>query len=258
MLKLVQNEFLKLHAKKGMYILVGILAVFEIAMAIILKKWAPAEVNLSGYISFSNEMLNLIITFTTIFGITIAARSITEEFQKGTIKQLLIRPRKRVTVLFSKYITVILAVILISLVSLIICMLVGVVIIGGGKEELTVAMLMKIFIYKMVPVLFYTTLSMFLANIFRKSVLPLIISLFVFFLQGAINMLFMILSKSLSKFIVFSHLDLNVYDTNKLISGGVEPPFAEFSLITSLLVVIVYVVVLLVASSVLFQKRDVL
>ncbi|MEH7460337.1 ABC transporter permease, partial [Bacillus sp. JJ1127] len=105
MLKLIQNEFLKLHAKKGMYILMGILVVLEIAMAIIIKKWAPAEVQFSGFVSFSSTMLDLIIVFTTIFGITLAARTITEEFQKGTIKQLLIRPRKRVAVLFSKYVT---------------------------------------------------------------------------------------------------------------------------------------------------------
>ncbi|WP_410981859.1 ABC transporter permease [Bacillus cereus] len=258
MFKLIQNELLKLHAKKGMYILIGILVAVEIVMAVIIKKWAPAEVQFSGYVSFSSTMLDLIIVFTTIFGITVAARTITEEFQKGTIKQLLIRPRKRITVLFSKYITVILAVTLISIVALIISMLIGLVSFGGGKEELTVAMLMKIFLYKMVPVLFYITLSMFLANIFRKSVLPLVITLFVFFLQGTMNMLLMMFAKGIAKFVVFAHLNLSVYDSNKLISGGAEPSFAEFSFATSLLLVIVYFVVLLVASSALFQKRDVL
>lgn len=258
MLKLIQNEFLKLHAKKGMYILMGILVVLEIAMAIIIKKWAPAEVQFSGFVSFSSTMLDLIIVFTTIFGITLAARTITEEFQKGTIKQLLIRPRKRVTVLFSKYVTVILTVLLISIVALIISMLIGLVSFGGGKEELTVVMLLKILVYKMVPVLFYITLSMFLANIFRKSVLPLVITMFVFFLQNTIDMLLMMFAKGVAKFVVFFHLNLNVYDSNKLISGGMEPPFAEFNFTTSLLLVIVYVVVLLAASSALFQKRDVL
>ncbi|PEE44476.1 ABC transporter permease [Bacillus pseudomycoides] len=258
MLKLIQNELLKLHAKKGMYILMGILVALEIAMAIIIKKWAPAEVQFSGFVSFSEAALSLIIIFTTIFGITLASRTVTEEFQKGTIKQLLIRPRKRITVLFSKYITVILAVIIISISALIISMLIGLVSFGGGKEELTVAMLMKILVYKIVPVLFYVTLSFFLANIFRKSVLPLIITMFIFFLQGTINMLLMMFAKGVAKFVVFSHLDLNVYDSNKLISGGVEPSFAEFNFTTSLLLVLAYFIVLLVASSVLFQKRDVL
>ncbi|MCI0764883.1 ABC transporter permease [Bacillus sp. TL12] len=258
MFKLIQNELLKLHAKKGMYILMGILVALEIAMAIIIKKWAPAEVQFSGFVSFSEAVLSLIIVFTTIFGITLASRTVTEEFQKGTIKQLLIRPRKRIAVLFSKYVTVILAVIIISMIALIISMLIGLVSFGGGKEALTFAMLMKILVYKMVPVLFYVTLSFFLANIFRKSVLPLIITLFVFFLQGTITMLLMMFAKDVTKFVVFSHLDLTVYDGNKLISGGATPPFTEFTFTTSLLLVLAYFVVLLISSSVLFQKRDVL
>ncbi|MGR5908336.1 hypothetical protein ACT7DL_21920 [Bacillus paranthracis] len=53
-------------------------------------------------------------------------------------------------------------------------------------------------------------------------------------------------------------MDLRAYDSNKLISGGAEPPFTEFTFTTSLLLVAAYFVVLLVASSALFQKRDVL
>jgi ABC-2 type transport system permease protein len=53
-------------------------------------------------------------------------------------------------------------------------------------------------------------------------------------------------------------LNLSVYDSNKLVSGGMEPPFTEFTFTTSLLLVVAYFAVLLVASSVLFQKRDVL
>ena len=39
MLKLIQNEFLKLHAKKGMYILIGVIAVLEILGVLAMLKW---------------------------------------------------------------------------------------------------------------------------------------------------------------------------------------------------------------------------
>ncbi|MDR4156950.1 ABC transporter permease, partial [Bacillus cereus] len=52
--------------------------------------------------------IGLIMIFATVFGITTASHTITDEFQKVTIKQLLIRPRKRMTFLFSKYITLLL------------------------------------------------------------------------------------------------------------------------------------------------------
>ncbi len=48
-----------------------------------------------SYLDYANSEIGLIVLFTTIFGITLAARTLTDEFQKGTIKQLLIRPRKK-------------------------------------------------------------------------------------------------------------------------------------------------------------------
>ncbi|WP_242142520.1 MULTISPECIES: ABC transporter permease [unclassified Bacillus cereus group] len=258
MIKLIQNECLKLHAKKGIYFLMGILIGLEIIIAVGMKQWAPAELQISGYGSFTNTMLSLIFLIVTIFGITLATRSITEEFQKGTIKQLLIRPRKRVTVLFSKYITIALVVTVISFIALMVSILVGMVVFGGEKEGLTVAVLMKMFMYEIVSLLFFITLSFCLANIFRKSVLPLVMTLFIFFLKETINTVLMILAQDAAKFSVFSHLDLSVYDSNELINAGMEPPFAGFTFTTSLLVVIVYFAILLIVSSVLFQKRDVL
>ena len=71
-------------------------------------------------------------------------------------------------------------------------------------------------------------------------------------------MVLIMFAKGVAKFVVFFHLNLSVYDSNKLVSGGVEPPFTEFTFTTSLLLVVAYFAVLLLVSSVLFQKRDVL
>ena len=78
--------------------------------------------------------------------------------------------------------------------------------------------------------------------------------MFLFFLQGAINMVLIMFAKGVAKFVVFNHLDLRAYDSNKLINGGMEPTFTEFTFTTSLLLVVAYFVVLLVASSALFQN----
>ncbi|MDM5153987.1 ABC transporter permease [Bacillus sp. DX1.1] len=258
MIKLMQNELLKLHAKKSMYILLGVLAVLEIAAAIIIKTWAPADMQFEGFLVFADEIMAMVITFATIFGITLASRTITDEFQKGTIKQLLIRPRKRVTVLFSKYVIVIVAVLLICLISIPIVMLIGLVFFGSGAGEITFTVMIKHVLYKILPMLFYATVAFFLANIFRKSVLPLVITLFLFFLEGLIQIVFFQFAKGIAKYVVTFHLNLSVYDSDKLISGGAKSPFTEFNFTTSLLLVIAYFAVLLVASSALFQKRDVL
>ncbi|PGY97870.1 ABC transporter permease [Bacillus cereus] len=258
MFKLIQNEFLKLHAKKGMYILIGVIALLEILGAVVLAKWGEAGSLNGAYLDFVSSDIGLIMIFATIFGITTASRTITDEFQKGTIKQLLIRPRKRMTVLFSKYITVLLTMLFIVFASTLIAMIIGLIVMDGSKTELTLGIVLKTILYQLLSPFFFATLAFFLANVFRKSVLPLIITMFLFFLQGAINMVLIMFAKGVAKFVVFNHLDLRAYDSNKLINGGMEPTFTEFTFTTSLLLVAAYFVVLLVASSALFQKRDVL
>ncbi|AKE15770.1 MULTISPECIES: ABC transporter permease [Bacillus] len=258
MFKLIQNEFLKLHAKKGMYILIGVIALLEILGAVVLAKWGEAGSLNGSYLDFVSSDIGLIMIFATIFGITTASRTITDEFQKGTIKQLLIRPRKRMTVLFSKYITVLLTMLFIVFASTLIAMIIGLIVMDGSKTELTLGIVLKTILYQLLSPFFFATLAFFLANVFRKSVLPLIITMFLFFLQGAINMVLIMFAKGVAKFVVFNHLDLRAYDSNKLINGGMEPTFTEFTFTTSLLLVAAYFVVLLVASSALFQKRDVL
>ncbi|MGG3520161.1 ABC transporter permease [Bacillus pseudomycoides] len=258
MFKLIQNELLKLHAKKGMYILIGVIAALEILGVLAILKWGEAKDFNGTYLDFTKSDISLVILFATIFGITIASRTITEEFQKGTIKQLLIRPRKRIMILFSKYISVLLTMLFVVFAGMLIAMIIGAIAMDGGKTDLTLSILLKSILYQLLAPFFFATLAFFLANVFRKSVLPLIITLFLFFLQGAINIALMMFAKGIAKFVVFFHLNLSMYDSNKLISGGVEPPFTEFNFTTSLLLVLAYFVVLLVASSALFQKRDVL
>ncbi|MED1565240.1 ABC transporter permease [Bacillus paramycoides] len=258
MFKLIQNEFLKLHAKKSMYILIGVVAVLEILGVLVMLKWGEGNEFKGSYLDFASSEIGLIILFATIFGITIASRTITDEFQTGTIKQLLIRPRKRIMILFSKYISVLLTITFIVFAGMLIAMIVGAIIMDGSKTELTLGIALKSILYQLLSPFFFATLAFFLANVFRKSVLPLIITLFFFFLQRPIKMMLMMLAKGSAKFVVLFHLNLNVYDGNKLINRGAEPPFTEFTFTTSLLLVVAYFAVLLVASSVLFQKRDVL
>ncbi|TXR68246.1 ABC transporter permease [Bacillus sp. AR18-7] len=260
MIKLIQNEFLKLHAKKTIYILIGLLVLLEFVGAIILKKWASSEIlmGVNNPLDFALFSLNLIVMFTTIFGITAASRTISEEFQKGTIKQLLIRPKKRVSILLAKYITVLLSIVIIIIVSTITASLIGAIIMDGEKTELTLSIFTIQLIYSLPAPLFYATLSFFLANVFQKSILPLIISMFLFFLEESIKMLILSFAKGIAKYIVIFHLNLNVYDSRVIINGGDNPLFPEFTFTTSSLLILASFVVLLIISSVMFQKRDVL
>lgn len=258
MISLIQNEFLKLHAKKGMYIVIGVLVFLQIAVAAIIKKWTPPEFGIDGFILYADYFRGPTIMLATVFGIMLAARTVTEEFQQGTIKQLLIRPRKRITILLSKYVSVILAVFLVCIVSLFSALVIGLLAFGGGVGAVTFPVLAKKFLYDILPMLFYPTVALFLSTIFRKSVLPLVITMFFYLLEGVFKGMIAFFVGKVAQYTVLFHLDLSMYDSNQLVSGRETPPFTQFDFTTSLLFVFAHFAVLLIASGILFQKRDVL
>lgn len=82
MFKLIQNEFLKLHAKKRnvyfnwCYCSIGDFGSFSDA------EMGDGSEFKGSYLDFASSEIGLITLFATIFGITIASRMITDEFQK--------------------------------------------------------------------------------------------------------------------------------------------------------------------------------
>lgn len=83
-------------------------------------------------------------------------------------------------------------------------MIIGGIVMDGSKTELTVGIVMKSILYQVLSPFFFATLAFFLANVFRKSVLPLIITLFFFFLQQPIKMMLMMLAKGSAKLLCCS------------------------------------------------------
>lgn len=103
MLTLIENEWLKLAKKKSTWIMLGLLVLLTFALTYVVRigsgdmKANDLFVSLSEMTSF----LNLIV-------VIVAASSVAEEFTRGTIKFLLIRPYKRTQILAAKAINIIL------------------------------------------------------------------------------------------------------------------------------------------------------
>ena len=64
-----------------MYILIGVIAVLEILGVLAMLKWGDGTEFKGSYLDFASSEIGLITLFA-IFGITIASRMITDEFQK--------------------------------------------------------------------------------------------------------------------------------------------------------------------------------
>jgi ABC-2 type transport system permease protein len=135
-MNLLRNEFLKLHAKKGSYIFAGFLLIVSCIILTITKNWLPPEMKIGHALEFAKMNMDVLLSFVVLYGIVIVAKTLTEEFQKGTIKQLLIRPKKRLAILFSKYIALLLVITGMTLFAAVISLLIGAIAYGGGKVSL--------------------------------------------------------------------------------------------------------------------------
>ncbi|MED2766060.1 ABC transporter permease, partial [Bacillus thuringiensis] len=63
MYKLIQNEFLKLHAKKGIYILISVIVALEILGTLAILKWGKGDEFKGSYLDYANAELGLVVLF---------------------------------------------------------------------------------------------------------------------------------------------------------------------------------------------------
>ena len=202
--------------------------------------------------------------FILIYTIMIAGSIVSEEYSRGTIKTLLVAPYKRITILTSKLLTVL---ILIPVVIIFMCLfelLIGGIIIGFDSLSIPV-LINSLGVIKTYSVINYLVMLL-LAN------LPvyLIIALFAFTLSvvttstsAAITLSFLfylmvnILANlaNIYNFPIFKACVALYWDFSYLVLG-IKQPFGA-SLGLSIMVLFIYIVIMLCISYVIFQNKDV-
>lgn len=205
--------------------------------------------------------------FIIVMIIMIAGTIVSEEFNKGTIKLLLIKPYSRNKILLSKFITM-----LIMIVFSIVAVIAMELIVGGiifGYESLSVPVLeynfntqtleqINIFTYLGIQVLaqlpmliLLGTLAFAFSTIFTNSALAIIISLLGYMSSDMINMLVIQYKVSFMKFFVTMNWDLSEY-----LFGGL-PSMEGMTLGFSVIMCILYFVVMTIPTFVLFNKKNI-
>ncbi|WP_144508866.1 ABC transporter permease [Bacillus mycoides] len=258
MINLIKNELMKIFVKKNVYVFLTVLLTLQVATAFIIKSWLPAAERFSSYVTFTQFNFTIIAMLVTIFSISLMVKSIADEFQQGTIKQLLIRPKTRVAILLSKYFAMLITVVMFIAAALLVSMLVGGIRFGWTADDFTLAILFKIVLYEFVPIFFYITLALMLASIITTTILPVTITLFMFLLQSHIVNIATSMLKKYSDIVVLNHLSLRNLDANPLIGDDMNLLSEHFTLTASFLYVAVHLLVMLVIASVVFKKRDIL
>ncbi len=217
------------------------------------------------------EMLNSSVTtpiFLVIIAVIMIAGSImADEYSKGTIKQLLLRPYTRSQILFSKFITAL----LVSIMFLLFYILSEVIIYGfiTGYKELSLPIVMYdynlskvvlisawkyigLYILALLP--FYVILlsvAFLIGSTIGSSVVAFIVAFVTYFFGNIVSGFASVTNVAALKFLPMMNWDLSAY-----LFGGL-PTFKYCNFKLALIVDIVTIVILFVLALVLFKRKNI-
>lgn len=212
--------------------------------------------------TFDEYEIFLIVMFMMTAGVIVS-----EEFSKGTIKLLLIKPYKRSTILASKFITSINVAIIVILLVLLMQFVVGGLIqgfdsfrnptiiydhtINNVKQINTIQYLAMQALGKAPMYILLMTLAFAFSTIFTNSALAITISLLGYMGSSVINMLALNLKLNWIKYFVTPNWNLTEY-----FWGGI-PTFEGITLPFSIAIIVIYMVIMLVPTFIIFQKKNI-
>ena len=205
--------------------------------------------------------------FIIILIIIVAGTIISEEFNKGTIKLLLVRPYQRWKIVLAKFIACFITLLITIIVLFGIQFAISSILYGldslktpaviynfntGSVETMPIIAYLGITLLAKLPMLILTMLIAFmLGGVFNNSALGIIISLLGFMSSDMINMMATEYQLSWMKFFVTPNWDLTPY-----LFGGI-PQFTYTTFPFSVIMCLVYFVIMLGFTVYVFQKRNI-
>lgn len=216
--------------------------------------------------TFQNS-IGTYIAIIVMVVVIIAGVSISEEFNKGTVKLLLVRPYSRTKILISKLIAVFITMLITTVAILLLQFIIGGIVYGFGTYMMNVvqfdfttnsiitlnilAYLGLIFICKLPIFILIGTLAFTLSTLFLNSPLAVALPILGYMGSNMINMIAISYKWDWVKYFVTPNWDLSQY-----LFGG-TPMFSGISVEFSITICAIYFVIMLVSSIVSFKKRNI-
>ncbi|WP_301109909.1 ABC transporter permease [Sporosarcina sp.] len=310
MLNLIQNEWMKLWAKKGTWIMT-ILLIAAVIGLMGLTKWINSQdttehtdwkANAQEQLRYTKEAIELDLpemeqeqneetvkileyrlannipplaedgresliinpvgvgSLVVLITVIVAAGIVASEFSQGTIKMLLTRPVSRWKIMTSKYATVLLFGILLMFIGFAVTIISAYILFPSGigqelKWDGNAVVPVSVWghgLYMLIlafaNVIITATFAFMIGSVFRSNGMAIGLSLFIFFTGNTIVLL--LSQYEIAKYLVFTHMNLTMYETGSVFVDGITMPF-------SLAVLAVYLVVFLMISYTVFTKRDI-
>ena len=199
--------------------------------------------------------------------VMIAGTIVSEEFNKGTIKLLLVKPYSRKKILLSKFITSIIILVFTISVVIIMELIVGGIIFGFDSlsepvvrynfntqsiQELNVFAYLGIQILAQMPMLILLlTLAFAISTIFANNALAITISLLGYMSGMIINQLIILYNLKPMKYFVTMNWDLTQFLFGNL------PYMQGMNMVGSIIIDIVYLVIMLIPTLIIFKKKNI-
>lgn len=204
MIALVYSELFKYLKKKSIRILLFSFIFLPILFSSLIRKADNTLFSLEPVIF----LLNLCI-------VIIASGFISLEFEKGTLKNLLIQPISRIRMIYSKYFALIIMIIFFYILF-IIGVIISTIIIKGFIIEYS-----WVFLFTILQSIILASISFFLSLLLKSTSKTVLISLIIVFLGEKINSLLEKVT-SLGKFSLLSNYDLTPYFSSTLEAGNIS------------------------------------
>ena len=225
-------------------------------------------------INNSDSLKGILQSFYSQFGIflivvvvMIAGTIVSEEFNKGTIKLLLVKPYTRSKILMAKAITTLIMIIFVIIVTLLMEILIGGVIFGFDSlsepavaynfntntiQEINIFASLGIQTLTQLPmIILLATLAFAISTIFSNSTLAITISLLGYMSSSIINQLAIGYDLQFLKYFVTMNWDLSMY-----LYGGL--PYMEgMSMLLSILICVAYFLIMMIPTFIVFKKRNI-
>lgn len=222
------------------------------------------EANARGILlnSFSEYELFIIITVVLIAGAIVS-----EEFNKGTIKLLLVRPYSRAKILFSKYVVVLLTILFIMLAILVMQCIIGGIFFGFDSlsipaveynhntdtlvETNILASIVLKGIAKLPIYILIGTLAFALSTLFTNTAVAITISLLGYMASSIVNQFAYYYNISWLKYFVTPNWDFTQFLYGKLpMMQGLNIPF-------SVAICLIYFVIMIMPTFIIFKKKNI-
>ena len=222
----------------------------------------------------TNSLKGILENFYAQFGIflivvivMIAGTIVSEEFNKGTIKLLLVKPYTRNKILMAKAITTLIMIIFIIVVTLVMQILIGGIIFGFDSlsepvvaynfntdtmEEMNIFANLGVQTLTQLPmIILLATLAFAISTLFTNSTLAITISLLGFMSASIINQLAIGYDLQFMKYFVTMNWDLSIY------ANGALPYMEGMSMTMSIIICVVYFLIMMIPTFIVFKKRNI-